>query len=132
MTATTECPFCDQQHGDRYLCDPAFKVLQALKANGQSFTMPTVEFTEPVNHADMFGEGTVLVAQVVVKAAVTDIAGTPRPVLIFTGRDSDGHVLPQWLYCSTPREIKQVMQLVTDMGNLAMRRARMQAQGLWP
>jgi hypothetical protein len=124
---TAECRYCDQVHGPRILCDPAKRVLDALYAQGQRFDMPTVVFPEPVNHADAFGADTVLVAQVVVKAAVVPVAGVPRPVLVFTGRDSDGRLLPQWLYCASATEILRVMKLVSDMGELAIRTARKQA-----
>lgn len=129
MAEITECRYCEQQHARELLCDPARKVLDALYAQGQRFDMPTVEFPEPVNHADAFGEGTVLVAQVVVKAGVIPVAGVPRPVLIFTGRDMDGGVLPSWLFPGSAAEIKKVVQLVADMGTLAIRTARRQMTG---
>lgn len=119
-----ECRYCEQRHGPDFLCDPARRVLDALYAQGQRFDAPTVEFPEPVNHAGAFGDGTVLVAQVVVKAGLVPVAGVTRPVLIFTGRDSDGKVLPQWLYCASPTEIRKVVKLVSDMGEMAIRRAR--------
>ena len=125
----TECRYCDQQHDPALLCDPARKVLDALYAQGQRFDMAAVEFPEPINHADAFGEGTVLVAQVIVKAAITDVAGVPRPVLIFTGRDSDGRLLPQWLYCGAASEVRKIVKLVADMGEMAIRRAREQQGG---
>ena len=119
-----ECRYCEQRHGRQFLCDPAKKVLDALHAQGMRFDMPTVEFPEPINRADAFGPGTVLVAQVVVKAATTPVAGVTRPVLIFTGRDSDGNLLPQWLYCGAAAEVRKVIRLVADMGEMAIRRAR--------
>ena len=119
-----ECRYCEQRHAPRLLCDPARRVLDALLERGQRFDMPTVEFPEAVNHADMFGEDTVLVAGVVVKAAVTEVAGTPQPILIFTGIDIDGRPLPNWLYVASPPDMKRVMKLVTDMGTMAIRRAR--------
>ncbi len=120
----TDCRYCEQEHDRDLLCEPARKVLDALYAQGQRFDMPTIEFPEPINYADAFGPDTVLVAQVVVKAGIVPVAGIPRPVLIFTGRDSDGKVLPQWLYCASPPEIKRVIKLVSDMGLMAIRRAR--------
>lgn len=123
------CRYCEQHHDARFLCDPAKTVLDALYAQGQRFDMPTIEFPEPVNHADAFGDGTVLVAQVVVKAGIIPVAGVPRPVLIFTGRDMDGGVLPSWLFPGSPAEIKKVVQLVADMGTMAIRRARQQMTG---
>lgn len=118
------CRYCETSHDARWLCDPATRVLDALLERGQRFDMPTVEFPEAVNHADAFGEDTVLVAGVVVKAAVTEVAGIPQPVLILTGTDIDGRPLPQWLYCASPPDMKRVMKLVTDMGTMAIRRAR--------
>ena len=53
----------------------------------------------------------------------------PRPVLIFTGRDIDGNVLPNWLYPASPPDIKRVVKLVSDMGTMAIRTARQQAGG---
>jgi hypothetical protein len=122
--ALAECRYCEQVHGPRVLCDPARKVLDALLERGQRFDMPTIEFPEAINHADAFGEDSVLVAGVVVKAAVTEVAGMPQPVLIFTGTDIDGRALPNWLYVASPPDMKRVMRLVTDMGTMAIRRAR--------
>jgi hypothetical protein len=123
-STTTECRYCDQVHDARFLCDPAKRFLDAVAAQGQRFDMPTIEFPEPINHADAFGENTVLVAGVVVKAGITPVAGIQQPVLIFTGTDIDGMPLPNWVYCASPRDMKRVMQLVTDMGTMAIRRAR--------
>jgi hypothetical protein len=125
-----ECRYCETAHAEALLCIPAKRVLDALYAQGQRFDMPTVEFPEPAIHADAFGEGTVLVAQVVVKAAVVPVAGVPRPVLIFTGRDIDGNILPNWLYPASPPDIKRVVKLVADMGTLAISTARKQMGGL--
>lgn len=121
---TENCRYCEKPHEPAFLCDPARKVLDALLERGQRFDMPVVEFPEPINHADAFGEGTVLVAGVVVKAAVAEVAGVPQPVLIFTGTDIDGRPLPNWLYVASPPDMKRVMKLVTDMGTMAIRRAR--------
>ena len=124
MSAAPECPYCEREHEPRWLCDPARRVLDALAERGQRFDMPTVEFPEAVNHADAFREDSVLVAGVVVKAGVTEVAGMPQPVLIFTGTDIDGRPLPNWLYIASPPGIKRVMNLVTEMGTMAIRRAR--------
>jgi hypothetical protein len=48
----------------------------------------------------------------------------PQPVLIFTGTDIDGRALPNWLYVASPPDMKRVMKLVTEMGTMAIRRAR--------
>lgn len=119
-----ECRYCDQLHATDFLCAPARRVLDALYAQGQRFDMPTVELPEPVLSAGAFGEGTVLVAQVVVKAGLVPVAGVTRPVLVFTGRDSAGNILPQWLYPGSPADIRKVARLVSDMGEMAIRRAR--------
>ncbi len=121
---TLDCRYCETRHDSRFLCDPARKVLDALLERGQRFDMPVVEFPEAINHADAFGANSVLVASIVVKAAVTDVAGTPQPVLIFTGTDLDGKPLPNWLYIASPRDMKRVMGLVNEMGTMAIRRAR--------
>jgi len=122
------CRYCEQHHGDLLLCAPAKRVLDALHAQGQRFNMPTIEFPEPVSHADMFGEDTVLVAQLVVKAAMVPVAGVTRPVLIFTGRDMDGRSLPQWLYPGAPDDIRRAVKLVADTAEMAIRRASEQAR----
>jgi hypothetical protein len=123
----TECRYCDQVHEPRWLCDPAKRFLDAVAAQGQRFDMPTMELDEPILGADLFGAGTVLMQQVVVLAATVPIAGTPRPVLIFTGTDSEGKTLPHWLYAGAASEIRRTVKLVSDMGELAIRTARKQA-----
>lgn len=125
-----DCRYCETAHAEEFLCAPAKRVLDALYAQGQRFDMPTIEFPEPINHADAFGQDTVLLAQVVVKAATTPVAGVSRPVLIFTGQDIDGRTLPNWLYCASPPDIKRVVKLTSDMGTLAISTARKQMGGL--
>ncbi len=120
----TDCRYCETAHAETLLCTPAKKVLDALLERGQRFDMPTVEFPDAINHADAFGEDSVLVAGIVVKAAMTEVAGTPQPVLILTGTDIDGRPLPNWLYIASPSDMKRVMKLVADMGTMAIRRAR--------
>jgi hypothetical protein len=126
-SAATECRYCDQVHEPRFLCDPAKRFLDAVAAQGQRFDMPTMELDEPILGADLFGAGTVLMQQVVVLAATVPVAGTPRPVLIFTGTDSEGRPLPRWLYPGAASEIRRAVKLVSDMGELAIRTARKQA-----
>lgn len=121
---TVPCRYCETGHDEKLLCDPARRVLEALAARGQRFDMPTVEFPEAINHADAFGENTVLVAGLTVKAGVVQVAGTPHPVLVFTGNDIDGAPLPNWLYVASPPDIKRIVKLVSDMGVMAIRRAR--------
>ena len=119
-----ECRYCAETHGTMLLCEPARRVLDALYAQGQRFDTPTIEFPEPVTHAGAFGGSTVLCRQVVVKAAVTEVAGVPRPVLILTGQDLDGNVLPEWLYPAGDDDMRRLTELVADMGEMAIRRAR--------
>lgn len=119
-----DCRYCASQHGDLLLCQPARRVLDALVAQGQRFDMPTVEFPEPITGPGAFGDGTVIVAQVVVKAGVTPVAGVNRPVLIFTGRDIAGNVLPEWIHPGDAEGLRKVSRLVNDMTEMAIRRAQ--------
>ena len=118
-----DCRYCDGKHGDLLLCDPAKRILDALYARGQRFDMPTVEFPEPIVGANGLGGDTVLVSQFVAKAALIEVAGVMRPTLVFTGSDSDGRPLPQWLYPRTPDEIGRCRDLVAEMAEMAIRRA---------
>jgi hypothetical protein len=119
-----ECPYCAQVHGRLLLCEPARKVLDALQERGMRFDMPTIEFPDPVHAAGMFGSGTVLVAQFVAKAAIVPVAGVTRPVLILTGQDASGSVLPEWMYPGSPAELRRASGLVREMTEMAIRRAR--------
>lgn len=118
------CRYCEQDHGDLLLCPPAKRVLDALYAQGQQFNMPTVEFPEPITGAFALGGDAILIRQFVVKGAVMDVGGTPRGVLIFTGQDLDGRPLPEWVYPGSDRELNAAAKLVTDMTEMAIRRAR--------
>jgi hypothetical protein len=119
-----QCRYCDSRHGDLLLCAPAKKVLDALYAQGQRFDMPTVEFPEPVTGPGALGGNTVLVRQMVVKAATMPVAGVSRPVLIFTGRDLAESVLPEWVYPGDATDLRRTSKLVHDMTEMAIRRAR--------
>jgi hypothetical protein len=123
------CRYCENEHGNLLLCPPAKRVLDALAERGQRFDMPTIEFPEPVMHAGDFGGGTVLVQNVVVKAGTVPVSGVSRPVLIFTGRDIEGHPLPEWLYPGSDEELQRVCRLVTEMTDMAIRRARQERKG---
>jgi hypothetical protein len=123
----TACRYCDSAHRRDFLCDPARRVLDALVARGQQFSGPTIEFDEPIpGSAAMLGEGTVLMRQLVVKAAVIPVAGTPRPALIFTGLDMEGRVLPSWIYPGDVEDIKKARRLVRDVSEMAIKAARSQ------
>lgn len=123
----TRCRYCENEHGDLLLCAPAKRVLDALYAKGQRFDMPTVEFPEPITGPDALGDGTVLCAQMVVKAGIIPVAGYPRPALIFTGQDIAGNVLPQWVLPGEGPDLRRTARLVQDMTEMAIRRAREQA-----
>jgi hypothetical protein len=119
-----DCPYCATKHGDLLLCEPAKRVLDALAARGQRFDMPSIEFPEPIFGANALGDDTVLVRQFVVNAGLVGVAGVMRPVLVFTGSDMDGRPLPRWTYPGTPEEIGRVRDLVAEMAEMAIRRAR--------
>ena len=121
--ALRDCRYCSRTHGTLLLCEPARLVLDALAEQGMRFDMPTIEFPEPITTADAFGADTVLVANVVVKAGVTEVAGVPRPVLVLTGRDIGGKVLPSWIYPGDAESLRRTSKLVSDMTEMAIRRA---------
>lgn len=122
------CRYCENDHGDLLLCPPAKRVLDALYARGQRFDLPTIEFPEPIIGADAFGDNTVLIQQFVVKAGIYPLAGIVHPVLIFTGRSVSGDVLPEWVYPGSAEELERSSKLVTDMTEMAIRRAREQRE----
>lgn len=119
-----DCHWCAEQHGDLLLCAPAKRILDALYARGMELNMPTIEFPEPVHGAGMFGDGTVLVSQLVVKAAVVPVAGVHQPTLIFTGLDAGRRPLPSWVVPADEEGIGAVVKLVSDTGDMAVRGAR--------
>lgn len=123
MSALIDCRYCESRHGNLLLCTPAKRVLDALLEHGQRFDLPTVEFPEPITGPGAFGDGTVIVQQVVVKAGVTPVAGVPRPVLIFTGRDIAGNVLPEWIHPGDAEGLRKIARLVNEMTEMAIRRA---------
>jgi hypothetical protein len=115
------CPYCRLRHLPRHLCDPAKAVLDAMVARGDSFTMPTVTFDEPM-FSDA-GPGDQILAQFVVKGAVIPVpGGVQHPALAFTGRNITGP-LPTWIYCGTDSQLRAAATLVHDMAELAIRSA---------
>jgi len=122
--ALTDCPYCEERHGDLLLCPPAKRYLDAVAARGHRFDLPEIEFSEPVAGAGMFGEDTVLMAQFLAKAAVVQVAGTHKPVLILTGVSIDGTPLPNWLYAGNAAQIRRAVKITAGMGEMAIRRAR--------
>lgn len=123
------CRYCENNHGDLLLCPPAKRVLDALYAQGQQFNLPTIEFPEPITHAGALGGNALLIRQLVVKAAVVDVAGVARPVLIFTGQDLDGHPLPEWVQPGEDDSLRRISKLVDGMTEMAIRRAKQQREG---
>lgn len=123
------CVWCEHHHAETYCCPPVRAMLAAMKARGESLTMPTLEFPDgPIAPLPGLGEpGDQLLAQVVVQAAtVPDALGVVRAGLMFTGRDPRGKPLPRWLYVGTDREVADVAKLVEDMAGLAIRTATRQ------
>lgn len=124
--ADPACPYCEQHHRPRYLCDPAKATLDALIARGMSFNMPTIEFPDPVQADEIglgIGPGVVLLRQLVVYGATMPAAGIARPAVIFSGRASDGAELPKWLYAGRDDDMARLSKLVSDMTALAVRSA---------
>lgn len=119
-----DCPYCEGRHDDRYLCDPARKVLGALHDRGMRFGLPTVEFPEPIGDPAMLGDDLVLCASLVAKAAIVPCAGVPFPALVLTGTDIAGAVLPSWVMPGDGSDLRRVAKLITDITEMAIRRAR--------
>jgi hypothetical protein len=119
-----DCRYCDSTHGDLLLCEAARKVLDALQERGMRFDMPTLEFPGPVMEADAFGADTVICQNLVAKAGITEVAGVNRPVLILTGLDIAGRVLPSWLFPGDALSLRRNAQTISDITEMAIRRAR--------
>lgn len=130
MSGDPKCRWCVQRHEERYLCDPARRILDALYAKGMEGNMPTIEF--PDSPLYPFAEGApadlVLVSQMVVQGATVPAAGVPHPALVFTGRDHLRQPLPRWLYAAGDGQMADLVKLVADMGDLAVRTAQQQRQ----
>ena len=117
-----DCMYCRKRHTDRFLCDPAKRLLESMAERGKSFDMPSVEFSEGLPDLNLGSPGDVLLAQLVVKAAkVQDNAGVNHPAIIMTGRAVDGTVLPQWLHANTDAQLRKSARLIHDMTELAIR-----------
>jgi hypothetical protein len=104
----------------RFLCDPAKAFLDAVQARGESLTMPTLEFSEPVAPLG-YGEsgGDTYVRQLVVQGAIVGAAGVTHPALVLTGLGLTSR-LPQWTYVAGDGELRAAAQLVHDMTELAI------------
>lgn len=119
---TQRCRWCLKLHKPRLLCDPALKILNALYARGMEGNMPTIEFPEPLPAEKLGGDALTLVRQIVVKAAVVDVADVPFGALVITGRTHHGP-LPELLYPGDDDTLRRTAALVHDMAELAIRQA---------
>ena len=118
------CRYCRSRHMPRFLCDSAKGYLDAMVAKGASYNMPTVEFDDPLPSGVAFlGPDDRLVTQLVVKAATVPLHGVVHPMLILSGRDANQRALPNWMYAATPEEMVGLPRLVTEMAEMAIRRA---------
>lgn len=127
-----ECRFCGQRHRPRFLCDPAKRVLAALIERGMSFTMPTLDFPEPIKGKDMglgLEPGDRVLRQVVVMAGTCEVAGNPVPVIVLTGQDVEGQALPRWMYIADAHDMGAFRELVTSRIDRALAVAHEQRQG---
>lgn len=128
MTAPLNtCEYCGRIHSPTFLCPTARGVLDALKAKGTKFDMPTMEFAEPMT-AGLTGTALdyadVLARQITVAAAVVPIEDGPAlPAIILSGHSGTGP-LQRWLYAGGAGELRRVSRLVNDMVELAIRRSR--------
>ncbi len=119
------CHFCEEQHRPRYLCDPAKRILDAMIERDMSFKMPTIEFPEPldgIEHQLGRNPGDRMINQFVVKAAIIPFAGTYKPAIILTGTTPYDEILPQWLLAGNAKDLRDNVQLVSDMSEMAIRR----------
>lgn len=123
MADPIRCGYCRQRHMPRFLCDPAKAYLDAVQARGESFSLPTIELSEPVPPLG-YGQdaGDTLVRQLVVQGALITAAGAAHPALILTGQGISGR-LPQWTYVAGDDELRAAARLVHDMVEMAIRRA---------
>jgi len=127
---TVNCPWCEDQHGNRYLCDPVKAYLDAIVAKAGSYTLPDVELNEPVELPP--GLGDVLMRQFVVNGGTADVGGVRRPVIVITGRDAQGEPLPRWTFIGTTQELQRIRNTFDRMVSLAIDTARKHRQGTRP
>jgi hypothetical protein len=115
------CRYCDNRHGDLFLCKPAKAVLDALIERGMNMNMPTIEFPDvvPQDGADF-----VLMSQLVVEAALAPAAGVNWPAIVITGQDYAGQPLPRWLLPGDVKSLRDASRLMQKMTEMAIRKAR--------
>lgn len=116
------CPYCEQDHDGRYLCDVAKVMLDHIQNLARTHDVAQREYDEP---SLLKGErpGDALVRQFMVMAALVPVTGVLRGALVFTGETASGTPLPRWLFIGSDQEIRGVVKLVEDNANLAIRRA---------
>lgn len=134
MTGDPTCRYCETRHDPRWLCDPARQILAAMHEKADSYNMPSVDFDDPIagTAGDTLGlgqPGDALIAQLVVKSLVAEVAGVWRPALVFTGQTPDGTVLPQWLLAGDDTDLRRATNLVVERGEAAIAAAA-RARGL--
>lgn len=125
----THCPFCEHEHGERFLCDPAKAYLDAVKASGADLTMPDVQFDRPIPALELglgldAATGDRMIVQVVVQASMIEVGGTWHPSLVFTGLDAQRQRLPRWLYAGSQPEVDAVAKLVRRQADAAIKATR--------
>lgn len=125
------CRYCDEEHDERYLCDPAQRILTALYARGASGDMPTIELPEPMPLIGGFeSDSDQVLAMMTVQAGTVPVADVPYPLLVFSGRTAQGKVLPRWLLVADSDTLRRHARLVRDMTELAIRTAKLQRSQL--
>lgn len=102
----------------RFLCDSAKAQLDATVARADADTFPAMEFGQPT---DLLGGGQ-LVMQLVVQGAVIEAAGAHHPALVFSSRGLSGP-LPNLIFPGSDEQLRGVAELVTEMAEMAIRRA---------
>jgi hypothetical protein len=125
-----DCRWCRSTHGRRFLCDSAAEVLKTSAERGLSGTLPTIVLDEPLPPMSPDPDADKLVGQLVFKAGVLpDPAGILHPVLVMTGMDAQGRILPSWMYCADDDSLRQGPPLMHSMVELAIDRANAQNGG---
>ena len=127
MTNPT-CPWCEETHDPERVCGAVRSMLDAMLARSDGRRIPTQTFDEPVPLEQLdalgLGPGDVLLMQTKVMAGTAEVAGVPRPVLVFGGLDHAGKQLPRWVYLTTDEDMIAYRDLVVRMCDLAIQRAK--------
>jgi hypothetical protein len=119
-----QCPYCTERHGPRHMCDAISMMLEAMAKRASDLGVTPQELPRDDIEAGM-GEGTVLIRQLLIEAAVTEVLGVKRPVLIFSGQDSAGSELPRWLYpAENETAVRRAVLMFSDVAEMAIEAAR--------